>query len=790
MIKFIVLIFSISYLFADNVVINEILYNPDGPDSGYEWIELYNPTSNNINLENWQLLNAGDEFELLYIFPPISISANGYLLIGGAMVPNCDLYTTLSFQNGGDATDGIRIVSFDGNYKDTILYDEPNLNNLPDDIYEIATQFAPVASSNNSLSRFEDGIDSDNCQNDWFESFYPTPGEANFYPIDLAIVDQYTTEIEGIYTLSTFIHNLSTMGVYNGEAELETSLNCNQLAICELPEIPANAIIQFDYELGSSADGYFLTGARVNYLNDNNLANNEISSSFLVGMSPIVINEILYKDSEQTCEWVELFNRSECEYIVDNFVIKDASGAEISLYSTIYPHDYLVISNNAKQILDYFPMINPEKVLQADSWAILNNSGDQLILSDQYYTVFDSTTYIDDSCPVDISIERVNPYFDENISWLHSLSEFGATPTLINSVHPLGKDIAIEILNYEIFDNELHHQILLSNLGINQINEVNFLCKYDENEIVSELIEITDILVLEFETSLPEDGYHQVSYEIISNEDENPNNNFLYRFYNQNYLPFVINEIMYSPVTDEPEWIELKINKYMENLDFFYLVVGSDTLLLPNNNCEYLLLTASAEDSLFLAENYNLENVPIFCNLAALTNSGEYLELGDFSGNVIESFIYDPNWNDEMKGISIERINPQISANLYNWDRSVNNCTPGRVNSIFTSTNPYISEISISPNPFSPYKNEHTIISFKLPDIISKCTLRIYDLKGRLIRKIINQEFYGSDNCIIFDGKNEQQQNLSIGIYVVLLEAVTKNSGKVIRLQDTIVIAK
>jgi len=40
---------------SDHVVINEIEQNPSGTDAGNEWIELYNPTTNDVNLNGWKV---------------------------------------------------------------------------------------------------------------------------------------------------------------------------------------------------------------------------------------------------------------------------------------------------------------------------------------------------------------------------------------------------------------------------------------------------------------------------------------------------------------------------------------------------------------------------------------------------------------------------------------------------------------------------------------------------------------------------------------------------------------
>ncbi|MFH1218519.1 MAG: lamin tail domain-containing protein, partial [Candidatus Peregrinibacteria bacterium] len=43
--------------FAENIYISEILPNPEGTDSNKEWIELFNPTSREIDLTDWKIQN-------------------------------------------------------------------------------------------------------------------------------------------------------------------------------------------------------------------------------------------------------------------------------------------------------------------------------------------------------------------------------------------------------------------------------------------------------------------------------------------------------------------------------------------------------------------------------------------------------------------------------------------------------------------------------------------------------------------------------------------------------------
>ena len=774
-------------LIAQNIKINELFYDPVGSDSGYEWIELYNPNDQATNLEGWILQKAGSYWVTVYTFETIIIPAQGYLLLGENMVPNCDIYLDLAFQNGGSSTDAVRIISPE-NYTDTILYDEPNENNLPSDINDVAMHFAIDVSSGNSLARYHDGEDTDNCEIDWFEATEPTPKEENYYPIDLAITKVEFIKSADNYTLSTVIYNLSTQPVDNYVAELQITLNDNELYDNFIPTIEPEDSIKITLELGELASMYYVAESVVNLPIDNNIANNIGSSSILVGRSPIIINEVLYKDSEYSCEWIELFNRGECVYNVDNFVIKDRSGGEITFLGKIYPQSYLVIAQQGEILSEIYSQINTEMVVEAIDWTSLNNSNESLCLMDEYNTVFDSISYFGFETGIDISLERKNPFSDVNIEWSNSISIDGATPTLVNSILPLEYDLCLNLQDWDFSANQLIHNLKITNQGLYNLNNgiLKLFCN-DQLELEEELFFI-DSLNIEIVTEAPANGYYALKYEILNSEDLNIFNNIQYSFYNDNSLPFVVNEIMYNPFDEEPEWIEIKNNQKSENLEYLKLVLGTDTLFVSYLSEDYLVLVNSYEDSLFMYEKYGIE--PVICGLSSLSNNGEYLELADFFGNIVESFTYLPEWNFNIKGVSIERINPLIASNEGNWTSSVQLSTPGKENSVYTPYEPKTKKLTISPNPFSPYQNENTIIAFKLPDTISRCIIRIYDLDGRLRRKLVDQELFASSNEIIYDGKDADGKCLLPGVYVMLLEAVTQNSAKVVRLQDTIVIAK
>ncbi|MCK4695796.1 MAG: lamin tail domain-containing protein, partial [Candidatus Cloacimonetes bacterium] len=355
--------------------------------------------------------------------------------------------------------DGIRIVSADTLYTDTVLYDSPNTNNLPDDISNPGMFFAPDVSGGNSLARKHDGEDTNNCELDFFECEEPTPRESNFYPIDLAIYELELIEIEGVYWLETQVFNLSTEIVDNFTSSLEITINCSLFAIYDLPEILPESYIDFSCELGSFTEGVHIIEVIVNYFYDNNLENNFMASSILIGSSPLILNEVMFKPVSPNQEWIEIFNRSESAYLVDNWAIIDASGGQISFSGTIAIQDFLVVCQDKNLLLEIYPNVNPDKIVEAGSWTALNNTEESLKLVDQYETKFDSTSYSGGSCPANFSIERVNPFIDENITWEVSLDSLG-TPTVHNSVLPIEKDLELTLLSSGLQGNQIGSTML------------------------------------------------------------------------------------------------------------------------------------------------------------------------------------------------------------------------------------------------------------------------------------------------------------------------------------------
>lgn len=94
------------------IIINELLPSPEGEDASGEWIELYNKSSEKINLLNWQL---DDELggSKPYIFPEdLWLSAKGFLVMSRSE-------TNLALNNDKD---GVRLFDEAGSLVDQVNY--------------------------------------------------------------------------------------------------------------------------------------------------------------------------------------------------------------------------------------------------------------------------------------------------------------------------------------------------------------------------------------------------------------------------------------------------------------------------------------------------------------------------------------------------------------------------------------------------------------------------------------------------------------------------------------------
>lgn len=166
---------------AMQVKINEFLPDPDGTDTDYEWVELYNTADSVISLDGWSVnwgkngsYSGGKVFAV-----GTDIGPGEILLLGGEMVSGADVLATFDMGNAGSNSDALQLVDCEGVVQDTVIYGSPNDEEWVDDSGEIATSLADGPGGGESLSRVNDGEDSNRSAEDFVRTEEPTPGEPN-----------------------------------------------------------------------------------------------------------------------------------------------------------------------------------------------------------------------------------------------------------------------------------------------------------------------------------------------------------------------------------------------------------------------------------------------------------------------------------------------------------------------------------------------------------------------------------------------------------------------------------
>jgi hypothetical protein len=277
----------------------------------------------------------------------------------------------------------------------------------------------------------------------------------------------------------------------------------------------------------------------------------------------------------------------------------------------------------------------------------------------------------------------------------------------------------------------------------------------------------------------------------------------------------IINEILFDPLPGQSEWMEL-FNRSDQPVDLAYWIfhdmrTGSSVNSFEIPSGHSLLkpgkFAVVAADSSILQLYHYLSQPDSAIQISILNrsggfsfnNDGDVILLNDITGQTIDSVAYSSAWHHpdvaDTKGRSLERINPNINSNdPRNWSTctSMLGGTPGKANSVYTTGVKSSSILSISPNPFSPDgdgQEDFCIIRYTLPLMTSTLNVRIYDIKGRLIRTLANGELAGSHGELVWNGFDDNMQRARIGIYVVFMEATDRSSSKVITTKAAVVVA-
>jgi flagellar hook assembly protein FlgD len=96
------------------------------------------------------------------------------------------------------------------------------------------------------------------------------------------------------------------------------------------------------------------------------------------------------------------------------------------------------------------------------------------------------------------------------------------------------------------------------------------------------------------------------------------------------------------------------------------------------------------------------------------------------------------------------------------------------------------------PNPFSPDGDGHddrTVIRYENPRPAGWMSIRIYDIRGRLVRFLANNEPSGGMGTVVWDGYDDNRRRVRIGVYIILLEIAGEDRETAVTVRGSVVVA-
>lgn len=687
-------IFLLTQLFSQ-VIISEVMYDPDSSDS--EFVEIYNSSdSTTIDLTGWTISNNKGFDTLEFIRDSLLLLPLSY-----AVILESDYDTSSGVYNEiiPDAAlwvGGGNTIGSGGLKLNDAIGIRDSLNTLIDTV-----SWTDIAPDNYSIEKVL--LDQPNTEDNWKPSkdSLGTPGDTNSVtplPIDGAIEDGITftptfpTKNDNVVAIVPVVN----AGLNDISGTLTASVNGNVVGTHNVPTLTAQQKRNIYISIAWLPSGRHNVNFELTVAGDGDLSNNtatkKLSISYDEGV--IQINEFHAEPGDGQIEFIELVvSRS---IVIDGWHIADKSSSRLLPITYLEKDDYVVLASDTS--LKAISNPDAKYLVPYGGLPTLNNSGDNIYLKDMNHTIIDSLVY-GSGWPVvaDTSAEKLRPNLVSNdpLNWESATNALGMTPGYINSNYLTSYDgevIADSIFTVPKFPKNteaIQLNIPITNHGADPLSGI--LNIYDEDNIIIQSATVSNIArrdTANFTFDLPAipSGIHPIQIYLDVNDDSNVSNNTVADtiFVSYDFGAVLFNEFLAAPTSTQAEFVELVS---FENIDFNNWSIEDATNSrkyfnggdIPTD--AFIVLSEDPAfgsiipDDAFFVE---VENFP------SLNNYGDAIYLKDFTGTVIDSLLYTTWWELES-GKSTEKIYPALVSNDSTaWKISIDSTgmTPGRSNSV------------------------------------------------------------------------------------------------------------
>ena len=269
------------------------------------------------------------------------------------------------------------------------------------------------------------------------------------------------------------------------------------------------------------------------------------------------------------------------------------------------------------------------------------------------------------------------------------------------------------------------------------------------------------------------------------------------------YDDLIINEILFEPAADVPEYFEI-YNNSSKVLDLSKISYGTrktdgsftpsyffptKTLILPQ---QYLALTTNPDTIRKVYVTPDTAKIVQAAKWSALNNAGASFLISNALGDsIFDEVKFDVKWHHPMvkitAGVSLERINPLLSSqspdSWHSAASEVHYGTPGYRNSQFreiSTTETPEKWVFVDPESFTPDNDgvdDICLIRYKTEASGFTANVFIFNSVGVKVCQLAANQLLSADGFLIWDGRTDKGKNINPGIYVLYFEMFNAETG-------------
>ncbi|HEU4717983.1 MAG TPA: lamin tail domain-containing protein [Bacteroidia bacterium] len=810
-----------------DVVINEIMADPS-PVVGLpntEFIELYNASSQNFDLNGWAFTDGST-----------TGSVNSHILPAGGYIILCANADTSLFSSFGPVT-GVSSWPSLNNSGDNLKILDPSSNVIDSVNYDISWYHDASKQDGGWTLELINPLASSFCSSsaNWNASLNPaggTPGAQNSVfnsspdvtpPHPVSAYAQDSLHVELCFSepvnpaLLTDVNNYAGLGTILSTHADSSTFSCVTLTLTT--PLVNNTAYTVHFSTLTDCAGNVVTPDTAGF------------SYHIIQPFDVLVDEIMADPDPPVQlpneEYFELKNTTPYLLKLDNWTITVGTTTKV-LPAVTLPADSFVVLTTTAAAAQYIAI----NVVGVTSFPSLTNTGSSITLRTPQGMVVHTVTYSDSWYQNSAkknggwSLEMIDPSnpCGGMSNWKASVSPWGGTPGFPNSV------------NGPNADNTQPHLVRASIITADSIRlwfsepldslTMSDITRYTIDHSLGNPLSVKplgpDFMKCDLKLSAPIAAGTTYYVSVNTSVSDCAGNTVIA----PNGAPFalpqpvapndiIINEILFDPNDGGTDFVEI-YNRSQKVIDLKNMVLCSqDTInnVLTDLNViapegylffpgQYLVLSESGAT---VAMQYPVPTDPDRCldmaSIPAMNVSGDIVVLADTGFHIIDRLVYSSSWHfpllQNTKGVSLERIDfdraTQDPTNWHSASETVGFATPTQRNSEYNpGENADDGAVVISTQVFSPDGDGYNDVvninyNFSTPGYVANIT--IYDSRGRLVRTLVHNEMLGTEEgSFSWDGTMDDRTKARVGAYIIYFE-VFNSDGTVKQYKRTCVLA-